>query len=229
MSTQELEPAHAYDLWAPQYESDANPMVALTEALLAECEEVPLSVVELGCGTGRNLALLQKKGATEVAGVDLSEGMLKVAQARLPDAPLWCQDIRSPAPLPAKSADWVLVSLVLEHIENPEPVFHEAARLLRDGGMLWIMELHPTALDGGSRAHFEGPGGERFTTAAWRHDQASLAACARAAGLAAPRGKEALADVYPNTALRQRFPSRRRGEGVPWLLQGKWYRPPQPR
>ena len=32
-------------------------------------------VVELGCGTGRNLAVFAERGALQLVGVDLSEGM----------------------------------------------------------------------------------------------------------------------------------------------------------
>jgi malonyl-CoA O-methyltransferase len=51
------------------------------------------SVFEFGSGTGRNLAALESFGAKECAGCDLSEGMLKVARTRVPQADLLRQDM----------------------------------------------------------------------------------------------------------------------------------------
>ena len=152
MSSNELDPARAYDLWAATYDTDPNPMIALSGMVLQALEPVPASILEFGCGTGRNLAALAKRGASVLAGVDLSGGMLKIASERLPSASLWCQDALAPVEADAASFDLVLVSLVLEHIKDPSGVFAEAARLLTPTGKLLVLELHPQAFRAGSRA-----------------------------------------------------------------------------
>jgi len=51
--------------------------------------------------------------------------------------------------------DLVSYSLVLEHIENLEPVFKETAQSLKPGGHVYIGELHPFKQYAGSKARFE--------------------------------------------------------------------------
>src|ERR1700733_11583761 len=66
-----------YDRWAAVYERDANPLQALEEPVLrAEIGDVcNLSVLDLGCGTGRHSFWLVQAGAS-VTAVDFSPGML---------------------------------------------------------------------------------------------------------------------------------------------------------
>ncbi len=218
MNHDELAPGRAYDLWAPTYDTDPNPMVALSAEPLSALSPAPRRVLELGCGTGRNLAALAAMGATDLYGVDLSEGMLAAATRRLPDASLWWQDVLAPTPLDDASVDLVLITLVLEHVEDPSLAFVEAHRVLAPSGRLLVIELHPDAFSSGSRAHFEGPDGATYTTAAFPHTAHEIDACAAAAGF----GSGHLEDLHPDVALAARFPSRRRPPGMPWLLQGTW-------
>ena len=51
--------------------------------------------------------------------------------------------------------DLISFSLVLEHIDNLDHVFKEAFKKLRDGGHLYIGELHPFKQHSGSKARFE--------------------------------------------------------------------------
>lgn len=213
-----LDPAQAYNLWSDAYEEGPNPMIALSNEILRTWPTVPSSLLEIGCGTGRNLLGFRGRGTSALFGVDVSPGMLEVARERLPEASLWCMDARQGLPLAASSVDFVLVTLVLEHLEDPGPVFREAARVLSQGGTLLILELHPVAFDAGSKAHFEGENGEVFYTSSYRHDAEELMRCAAAAGLDEGECK----DVLPNKALEARFPSRRRPSGTPWMLQGMW-------
>ncbi len=52
-------------------------------------------------------------------------------------------DLTKPWPMPSNSVDLVFGNLVLDHIENLDFFFREAARILRPGGNLFICELHP--------------------------------------------------------------------------------------
>lgn len=51
--------------------------------------------------------------------------------------------------------DLVTFSLVLEHIENLDPIFKEAAMTLKSGGHIYIGELHPFKQYTGSKARFD--------------------------------------------------------------------------
>lgn len=51
--------------------------------------------------------------------------------------------------------DLVCFSLVLEHIDNLDPIFSEVAQSLNAGGHAYIGELHPFKQYSGSKARFE--------------------------------------------------------------------------
>src|SRR5919199_3150349 len=108
----------AYDRWSALYDSYDNPMVfAAADVIRAGFADVrEKDVVELGCGTGRNLAALKDLGARTLTGCDLSDGMLAKARERDASFRLFRHDMtQQPVPLPDGSADLVLFCLSLEH------------------------------------------------------------------------------------------------------------------
>jgi malonyl-CoA O-methyltransferase len=164
----------AYDLWAASYDTDENRTRELAgEVLRSSCLVVEgRDAVEIGCGTGGNTVWLAER-ARSVLGLDLSAGMLERARARI-DSPavrfLW-HDVQSPWPVDDGAAGLVVALLVLEHVERLEPVFAEAARVLRPGGELFLCELHPTRQMLGRQAEFTHPEtGERERVEAFLHD-----------------------------------------------------------
>ncbi len=188
MHDQTLKTEEAYDQWAATYDHVDNPMIRVVEEALPPLTVGigPLyTVLELGCGTGRNLAYMREHGATCVVGVDLSAGMLAKARKRLGgEVLLFQQDIRTTLPVEDGSVDLVLVSLVLEHIDDTAPVFEQVVRVLRPGGRVVVFELHPEHYDRGKRAHFETESGRRYMPA-HRHSACDLEEAAAAAGLEA--------------------------------------------
>lgn len=152
-----------YDRWAADYDQAPNPMVAAARWSLAQR---PLAiagadVVEFGCGTGRHAPLLLAAGARTFTGVDGSAGMLAAAQRRLDDPRVrWLHAELHTVPLPAASCDVVLVVLVLEHLADVAPMLAEAARLLRPGGTLRVVDIHPDLVAQGTGAHFADRDGE---------------------------------------------------------------------
>ena len=103
------------------------------------------SVLEVGCGTGRNLAPLVEAVGTEghVYGVDLSEGMLAEAEERCAQAG-WhnvtliradAADYTLPEPV-----DGVIFSLSYAVIPDHLEALRRAWRQLRPGGYLVIMD-----------------------------------------------------------------------------------------
>jgi ubiquinone/menaquinone biosynthesis C-methylase UbiE len=166
--------AAAYDLWAGTYDVDPNRTRELAGEVLRhhDLSLAGRSVVEIGCGTGRNTLWLAEH-AENVLALDLSEGMLRQAKARVrsPSVRFVQHDIRSAWPAADGSADVVIAMLVLEHVERLEPVLDEAARVLRRAGDLFICELHPMRQMLGRQAQFTNPRtGERERVAAFLHD-----------------------------------------------------------
>ncbi|RMF28254.1 MAG: class I SAM-dependent methyltransferase [Bacteroidetes bacterium] len=154
----------AYDLWSQTYDDMPNPTRDLEGRALRTllAGRVQGEVLELGCGTGKNTLWLQEQTGHVVA-VDFSEAMLARAREKVRGARVEFRqlDIRRPLPFAEGRFGLVCFSLVLEHVENLQPVLNEAARVLRPGGLLYIGELHPFKQYLGSRARFEHEGRTR--------------------------------------------------------------------
>ncbi len=166
--------AAAYDLWADTYDIDPNRTRELAGEVLRQCDLrlAGRDVLEIGCGTGRNTLWLGER-AENVLALDISEGMLRQARARVqsPRVRFLQHDISSPWPSADGSADVVIAMLVLEHVQRLQPIFGEAARVLRRGGDLFVCELHPMRQILGRQAEFTNPRtGERERVAAFLHD-----------------------------------------------------------
>jgi ubiquinone/menaquinone biosynthesis C-methylase UbiE len=166
--------AGAYDVWADTYDEDPNRTRELAGEVLRG-REVGIAgrkVIEIGCGTGLNTLWLCEHAETVLA-LDISAGMLRQARAHVqrPNVRFLQHDVRCNWPSADASADAVVGMLVLEHVERLEPVFAQAARVLRPGGELFVCELHPTRQILGRRAEFTNPRtGQREQVAAFLHD-----------------------------------------------------------
>ena len=66
-----------YDRWSEIYDQEANPLVGLEEPVVREAlgDVAGLSVLDLGCGTGRHALWMAAAGAS-VTAIDFSEGMM---------------------------------------------------------------------------------------------------------------------------------------------------------
>jgi malonyl-CoA O-methyltransferase len=173
-SSNQPEVADAYNRWAATYDADHNrtrdmAAVVLRQANLVSSDK---TILEIGCGTGRNTHWLAERCGNIVA-VDFSEEMLRVARSRVqsPSVRFVQQDIRSAWPVDDDSCGVIIAMLVLEHIEFLEPIFAEAARVLRPRGELFFCELHPTRQMSGRQAEFvSGETGEPERITAFLHD-----------------------------------------------------------
>lgn len=94
-----------------------------------------LPVLELGCGGGRDTAVLAAAGHRVVA-IDLSPRAIANARARVPAAEFHCQDIR--APWPIAEAGVVVASLSLHYFpwRETEALVGGIAGVLRPAGLL---------------------------------------------------------------------------------------------
>lgn len=148
----------AYDQWSEQYDTNANRTRDL-EAVALRTMLKDLSFtrcLEIGCGTGKNTEWLITR-AEHITAVDLSEGMLAKARKKIAsDKVHFIQaDILKPWTFREGLCDLVIFSLVLEHIEDLQPVLKQAATSLAPGGHLYIGELHPFKQYMGTKARFE--------------------------------------------------------------------------
>jgi ubiquinone/menaquinone biosynthesis C-methylase UbiE/DNA-binding transcriptional ArsR family regulator len=105
----------------------------------------PLEVADFGCGTGVLTAELAR-WAAHVTAIDNNPAALEQARARLPKgrAPVTFveADLHAlPASVPGQ--DLVFISQSLHHVDSPEAVLAQAAKLLKPSGRLVLLELLP--------------------------------------------------------------------------------------
>lgn len=148
----------AYEEWAATYDSDRN----LTRDLDQEVTLSVLgnlrfdSVLEIGCGTGKNTALLAGIART-VHAIDYSTAMIARAKEKssFDNVIFTVADINQTWPCPDRATNLITCNLVLEHISELSFVFAEAARVLANSGQLFISELHPFRQYLGVQARFD--------------------------------------------------------------------------
>ncbi len=112
-------------------------------ALLALLDD-SWTVGDLGCGTGR-IAAQVALFVGKVIAVDESEAMLNAARERFAEGDRVEFRAGSLQQLPVQDGelDAAFLFLVLHHLVEPGTAIREAARALRPGGKLMIVEMHP--------------------------------------------------------------------------------------
>ncbi len=116
-------------------------------------------VLDAGCGTGRYAEWLLDRGA-EVVGVDVSPAMIRQAKKRVGKrAEFHIADLGRPLDfLESDCFDMVLAPLVLDYIEDWEPLLREFNRVLKGFGLLVFSCGHPFA------DYDDHPGADYFAT-----------------------------------------------------------------
>jgi ubiquinone/menaquinone biosynthesis C-methylase UbiE len=153
-----MHPHTAYNTWANTYDSQLNKTRDMEALALRNVLGIIQfnTCLEIGCGTGKNTQWFIEKGK-QVTAVDLSEAMLARAKEKIsPNNVEFIQaDITKEWTFTNKKYDLISFSLVLEHIENLEHIFEQAAQLLNSGGKIYVGEFHPFKQYSGSKARFE--------------------------------------------------------------------------
>jgi ArsR family transcriptional regulator len=102
------------------------------------------TVGDLGCGTGQTSAALAPFVARVVA-IDASPAMLQAARRRLQE--FTNVDVRrgdlEALPVADAALDAATLMLVLHHVADPDKALREAARTLKPGGRVLIVDMLP--------------------------------------------------------------------------------------
>ena len=148
----------AYNEWSETYDTNQNLTRDLDQRVTRETL-VHLrfdSILEIGCGTGKNTAFLVEIGE-RVHPLDFSEGMIEKAREKVKaeNVKFLVADLTQKWPSENRSYDLIVCNLVLEHIEDLSFIFSEALRVLQEQGRFIINELHPFRQYEGKKARFD--------------------------------------------------------------------------
>lgn len=147
----------AYNQWASQYDTMENKTRDLDKiAAQAMLTGNYSSILEFGCGTGKNTEWLSEK-TQRLTAVDFSESMIDKAKEKVKreNTSFLTADITKQWPFTTESFDLLTCNLILEHVEDLDFVFAEASRVLQTSGQFFISELHPFKQYQGGKARFE--------------------------------------------------------------------------
>jgi malonyl-CoA O-methyltransferase len=149
---------NAYNEWSQTYDTDRNLTRDLDQQGMREAlADLRFnSILEIGCGTGKNTSFLAQIGV-RVHALDFSDGMIEKAKEKVNAANVRFSmaDLTQRWPCEDQAYDLIVCNLVLEHIEDLSFIFSEAFRVLVEGGKFLINELHPFRQYEGKKARFQ--------------------------------------------------------------------------
>ena len=143
----------SFDRAAKDYDAAAFLQREVGERLLERLDlmaDVPVRVLDVGCGTGRPTHALQARyPKAQVVGADLAPGMLGMAARKRPwfgkRAGFVCAEA-SRLPFADASCELLYASLVLQWCEDLDATLLEWRRLLKPHGLLLFSTLGPDTL-----------------------------------------------------------------------------------
>ena len=162
----------AYTEWSDIYDTNTNLTrdLDLTVTRSQFANRRFDSILELGSGTGKNTVFFAEIGA-RVHTLDFSEGMIQKAKEKVKAGNVRFEmaDLTKHWSCKDDAYDLISCNLVLEHIEDLLHIFSETARVLNDGGVFLVNELHPFRQYKGTKARFE-RGEENIEVEAFVHN-----------------------------------------------------------
>lgn len=147
-----------YNIWADFYDTNENKTRDLdkkvTIKILSNYEFT--SVLELGCGTGKNTEWLVTR-SNKIIGLDFSQRMLDYAKQKIDSKKVAFKkaDLNQEWDIQNNYADLITCNLTLEHINDLNFIFKQAYLKLKPGGKFFICELHPFKQYLGTKAKYE--------------------------------------------------------------------------
>lgn len=105
-------------------------------------------VLDLGCGDGLNIVLLNDLGIKKVVGVDISRDLLKEARKNCPKAKLYVGSAEK-LPFRVNMFDIIFVDSVFHHLLDYDKAIKEIRRVLKKNGFLCFIEPHKSVIRSG--------------------------------------------------------------------------------
>ncbi len=145
-----IESREKFNKQAEKYDSGNKGKHArsLYESVINKLDEISFNnLIDVGCGTGNLLKLINSRYDVKIAGVDLTPKMLNIARIKLGDeAELKVADSEE-LPFDDNKFDMAICTDSFHHYPHPEKVLTEIGRVLEPDGILLIADPYtPTPL-----------------------------------------------------------------------------------
>lgn len=108
----------------------------LRRVIAARMQPIPAEILEIGCGTGGNLAMLSDFGS--VYAVEMDDYALGIAQNTAPQATLRSGWLPEAIPFAERQFDLVCLFDVLEHVEDDRAALAAIFTRVRPGGQVLL-------------------------------------------------------------------------------------------
>lgn len=184
-----------YAYWAKNYPAEAhNPLMAVEERAMLSLLSDDLGdkvCLDLACGSGRYIHLLQTRQPKSVFGLDYSADMLTAAnnpksRERHVGEIQTPKLVRSPfkaLPFSAASFDLITCGLAVGHEKNLYRTLAEISRVLRPRGVVIYSDFHPFGTLSGWQRSFTTENGDTYDLEHYLHLYSHHVQACRSAGL----------------------------------------------
>jgi cytosine/adenosine deaminase-related metal-dependent hydrolase/ubiquinone/menaquinone biosynthesis C-methylase UbiE len=134
-----------FDTWAQVYDEQPNPLLMLEQRFLSQVlpDINGLHVLDVGCGTGRWLQLLQSRSAASLIGVDSSTKMLQRAADKVGTSCSLRLGTCVTLPISDNAIDLIISSFVLSYLASLNDFARELSRVTRPGAHVFLTDMHP--------------------------------------------------------------------------------------
>jgi len=126
------------------YEEEVPALIELGLALTKDISEKPM-IVDLGCGDGRLIFALHRRGLLNsvggVVGVDISDKRIERLRRELPFVKGIVSDAANVKELPDSLFDLAICSQLIEHVKDDDALVLEIKRLLKSGGLAYVSSV----------------------------------------------------------------------------------------
>jgi malonyl-CoA O-methyltransferase len=197
-----------YAQWAKNYPAQAhNPLMEIEERAMLSLLPDDLSsqvCLDLACGSGRYIQLLQAREAKRVFGTDYSPDMLvqisnpKSRQGHASEVqnPKLARSAFLALPFATATFDLITCGLAVGHEKNLDRTLAEIARVLRIGGAVIYSDFHPFATLSGWQRSFKTGSGDVVTLEHYLHLYSDHQRACQAAGLTIAAVREPVAGEH---------------------------------
>jgi ubiquinone/menaquinone biosynthesis C-methylase UbiE len=140
-----------FDTWKRLYQSEYPRGFLIIETLQKYVPEFKVrgsSVLDVGCGDAGAIIAFAEEGAS-AAGIELSDTSLQRGRLRADDHGVKIdlkKGVAEEIPFPDASFDLVMLDNVLEHVTDRPKTLREVRRVLKPGGLLYMVTPKPFSL-----------------------------------------------------------------------------------